>query len=51
MNLSPAPEPKDPAGAGRFASKVGDFDLGGRTAELSADVGGKKLAQEFVGPR
>jgi hypothetical protein len=51
ITLGHAPDSKDPAGAGRFASPVGDYDLGGRRAELTADVGGQKVAQEFVGPR
>ncbi len=51
ITLGPAPDPKDPAGSGRFASKVGDYDLGGRAAELSADLGGTKVVREFHGPR
>ena len=49
--LSPAPDPKDPAGAGRFASTVGDFDLAGRRAELNAGLGGREVVREFQGPR
>jgi hypothetical protein len=49
--LNSAPAPKDPAGASRFASAVGNYDLAGRRAELSADVGGQKVWLEFRGPR
>jgi hypothetical protein len=51
ITLNPAPDPKDPAGAGRFASPVGDFDLSGRRAELTADLGGQKVVQGFQGLR
>ncbi|HEY2156041.1 MAG TPA: hypothetical protein VGH33_10460 [Isosphaeraceae bacterium] len=51
ITLGPAPDSKDPSGAGRFASPVGDYDLSGRRAELTADLGGQKVAQEFAGPR
>jgi hypothetical protein len=47
ITLGPAPDSKDPSGAGRFASPVGDFDLAGRRAELTADLGGQKFVQEF----
>ena len=51
ITLGPAPDPKDPVGTGRFASAVGDFDLSGRRAELTADLGGRKVTQEFQGLR
>ena len=52
ISLSPAADPKDPAGAMRFTSAAGDYDLARRRAKLTADlVGGQKLDEGFVGMR
>ncbi len=51
IELTPTPDAKDPAGAGKFASKPGEYDLGGRRAELNLDLGGNKVTQEFTGLR
>ncbi len=49
--LSPAPDSKDLLGAARFASSAGTLDVGGRRAELSAEIGGSRINLEFRGLR
>jgi hypothetical protein len=51
LQLVTAPAPNDAAGASRFASLAGDYDLSGLQGELTAKLGDETIIQAFQGPR
>ena len=49
--LSAEPKSDDPAGASRFASKTGPYDLTGIRGTLKAKINGEEVSATFTGPR
>ncbi len=49
--LTPEPKSDDPAGAGRFASKLGDYNLQNIRGSLSAKIGGQEISAPLAGGR
>jgi hypothetical protein len=51
LPLAAAPKADDPAGAARFASKPGPYDLAALRGQLAATVGGQPVAVEIKAGR
>jgi hypothetical protein len=49
--LAAEPKSDDPAGASRFASKPGPYQLAGARGKLVASVGGQRVEKVFAGGR
>ena len=49
--LKAEPKSDDPAGAGRFASKPGPYQLSALRGRLNAKIGGQEVSTTFLGSR